>query len=186
VRWWIARDRETAVKSQEELEKLVSDLSVRLVRVEDIAEIQRLKAQYGRLTDARYDRNGVVERSQLESLARDITDLFSADAVWDGGKGLGISTGHAEIYQRFCEPTLRFSLHYFVKPEIVVDGDRAKGRWDILAPCTTRDHRPLWMAGSEDDEYVRVDGRWLHSAMRLTVAFMAPHDKGWAKPPRTG
>jgi len=36
----------------------------------------------------------------------------------------------------------------------------------------------------EDDEYVRVDGRWLHSAMRLTVAFMAPHDRGWAKPPR--
>jgi hypothetical protein len=172
------------VKSQEELEKLVEGLNVRLQRVEDIAEIQRLKAEYGRLTDARYDRNGVVERTEVERLAAEITDLFSDDAVWDGGKGLGVSTGRDQIYQRFCEPTLRFSLHYFVKPEIVVDGDRASGRWDILAPCTTRDYRPVWMAGYEDDEYVRVEGRWLHSAMRLTVAFMAPHDRGWAKPPR--
>jgi hypothetical protein len=172
------------VKSQEELEKLVAALDVRLQRVEDIAEIQRLKAEYGRLTDARYDRDGVVARPQLERLAGEITDLFSDDAVWDGGKGLGVSSGRDQIYQRFCEPTLRFSLHYFVKPEITVEGDRARGRWDILAPCTTRDYRPLWMAGYEDDEYVRVEGRWLHSAMRLTVVFMAPHDKGWAKPPR--
>ena len=56
------------MKSQEELEELVEGLSVRLQRVEDIAEIQRLKAEYGRLTDARYDRNGVVERSALERL----------------------------------------------------------------------------------------------------------------------
>ena len=169
------------MKSQEELEKLVEGLSVRLQRVEDIAEIQRLKAEYGRLTDARYDRGGVVERSELERLAGEITNLFSADAVWDAGKGLGIATGREQIYQRFCEPTLLFSQHYFVKPEIAVDGDQARGRWDILAPCTTRDHRAVWMAGYEDDEYVRIDGRWLHSAMRLTVIFMAPHDKGWAK-----
>ena len=62
------------MKSQEELEKLVEDLSVRLQRVEAVAEIQRLKAEYGRLTDARYDRNGVVERKELERLASEITD----------------------------------------------------------------------------------------------------------------
>ena len=171
--------------STAELEQQVAALEGRLRAVEDVAEIQRLKATYGRLTDARYEKGEVIERARLEALARQITDLFTEDAVWDGGKGLGLSTGREQIYARFCEPTLRFSLHYFVKPEIEVDGDRARGRWDILAPCTTRDHRALWMAGYEDDEYERVDGRWLHSAMRLSVVFMAPHDRGWAKGPRS-
>lgn len=165
-----------------QLEASVADLQRRLRAVEDVIEIQRLKATYGRLADARYDAGGVVARDRLEALARELSELFSDDAVWDGGKGLGVAIGRAEIYERFCAPTLRFSLHYFVKPEIRVDGDRATGRWDILAPCTSADGRALWMAGSEDDEYVRVDGRWLHSAMRLSVAFMAPHGRGWAKP----
>jgi hypothetical protein len=167
----------------EDVDKRVAILEERLRAVEDTAAIQRLKATYGRLADSRYDENGVVEKARLEGIAREITDLFSADAVWDGGAGLGLATGHDQIFERFCAPTLRFSMHYFVKPEIHVSGDRASGRWDILAPCTSAKGRALWMAGYEDDEYVRVDGRWLHSAMRLEVAFMAPHDRGWAKPP---
>ena len=56
-------------------------------------------------------------------------------------------------------------------------------RWDLLSPCTTRDGRARWMAGFEDDEYRREDGRWLHTRMKLGVVFMAPHDRGWAGPP---
>ncbi len=67
-----------------------------------------------------------------------------------------------------------------MKPRIEVEGDSARGRWDILSPCTTRDGRPHWMAGVEDDEYAKVDGRWLHSRMQLRVVFLAPHDVGWA------
>jgi hypothetical protein len=37
------------------------------------------------------------------------------------------------------------------------------------------------MAGYEDDEYVRVDGDWLHRSMKLSVVFMAPYERGWAK-----
>ena len=167
--------------SVEELEQTIESLEKRLRCVEDITSIERLKAQYGRLTDSRYDRNGVVERALLEPLAREISELFCEDAVWEGGKALGVCRGREQIYQRFLEPTLQFSWHYFVKPEITVEGDRARGRWDILAPCTTREGRPLWMAGYEDDEYVRVDGDWLHRAMKLSVVFMAPYERGWAK-----
>jgi hypothetical protein len=80
-----------------------------------------------------------------------------------------------------AQPTLLFSWHYFVKPKIVVDGDQARGRWDLLAPCTTADGRPHWMAGVEDDEYRKVEGVWLHSAMKLRVVFLAPHETGWAR-----
>ena len=163
------------------LEEKVRTLESRLRLLEDVEAIRQLKARYGELVDARYGREGVKEPEQLQKLAGEIADLFSADAVWEGGKALGTCRGRQEIYERFLKPTLRFSWHYFVKPRIQVDGDGARGTWDILAPCSGRDGKPLWMAGVEDDEYVREDGRWLHSRMKLRVVFMAPHSTGWAR-----
>jgi hypothetical protein len=168
----------------EALEERILALEARVRAAEDVQAICNLKSEYGALADARYDRHGVRPRAELERLAREITQLFTEDATWDGGPGLGLCQGHDAIYARFLEPTLLFSWHYFVKPRIAVDGDRATGTWDILAPCTTADGRPHWMAGAEDDEYRRVDDRWLHSAMTLRVAFMAPHERGWIVKPR--
>ena len=164
-----------------ELEERVAALEARLRGVEDVQAIERLKARYAQLVDARYGASGAKERAELDLLAEQIADLFTKDACWDGGKGLGLCEGRAAITERFREPTLLFSWHYFVKPRIHVDGDRASGTWDILAPCTTRDGRPHWMAGFEEDEYERVDGEWLHSRMKLSVVFLAPHDVGWAR-----
>ena len=163
------------------LQQTIERLEHRLAAVEDVQAIQNLKSHYGQLADSRYDRNGVVGPNELDRIARDISSLFSEDAVWDGGAGLGVCRGRQAIYERFREPTLKFSWHYFVKPRIHVDGDHASATWDILAPCTSRDDRSLWMAGCEEDEYVRQDGVWLHSSMQLRVVFMAPHDRGWAK-----
>jgi len=168
------------MNTPEILAKRIDELAARLQAAEDILAIQALKSRYGSLADARYlPGGGVKPREELERIAGETARLFTEDAVWDGGAGLGVCTGREAIYQRFLEPTLLFSWHYFVKPEITVDGDRATGRWDILAPCTTADGRPHWMAGAEEDEYQRVDGAWLHSAMRLQLVFMAPHERGW-------
>ena len=162
-----------------ELAQRIEALERRVRAAEDVDAIQRLKARYGQLVDARYDRKGPKDQASLESLARQIADLFSEDAVWDGGAGLGECRGREAIRQRFLQPTLRFSWHFFVKPHIEVDGDRAHGTWDILAPCTATDGTPMWMAGVEDDRYVREGGCWLHESMKLRVVFMAPHAKGW-------
>jgi hypothetical protein len=160
----------------------IHELERRLEAVESVLEIQNLKARYAELVDRRYGKGGVRPREELEPLAREIAELFSEDAVWDAGRVLGTCRGRDEIRQRFLEPTLLFSWHYFVKPQIHVDGDRARARWDILSPCTTADGRPHWMAGYEDDEYERVGGVWLHSSMKLTTVFLAPHERGWKKP----
>jgi hypothetical protein len=176
--------------SLEALAATVAALERRLAAVEDAHAIQNLKSRYGQLADSRYSRgrseesgrdaSGPVAQPALDRIAREIATLFTEDAIWDGGSGLGVCRGREEIYARFRAPTLRFSWHYFVKPEIHVDGDRARATWDVLAPCTSRDGRALWMAGTEADEYVKQHGAWLHSAMRLRVVFMAPHDRGWA------
>ena len=165
----------------DDLARRVEALEQRLRAVEDVQAIHRLKARYGQLVDARYDKKGPKSGPELEALAGQIAALFSADAVWDGGAGLGEARGHEAIRQRFLAPTLRFSWHFFVKPHIEVDGDRAHGSWDILAPCTATDGTPMWMAGVEDDTYVRDGGRWLHESMKLRVVFMAPHAKGWSR-----
>ncbi len=167
-----------------ELERTVRDLSARLRRVEDVEAIRELKARYGEVTDSRYREGVLGNREALGPIADEIASMFSEDAVWDGGPALGLCEGRAAIRERFLEPTLQFAHHFFVKPRIEVDGDRARGRWDILAPCTTLDGRACWMAGVEDDEYVRVDGLWLHSRMQLEMIFMAPYDRGWVKQPR--
>jgi hypothetical protein len=172
-----------ADEADADLAATVARLAARLRAVEDVQAIERLKARYGELVDRRYGPRGVVASAELEDLAGAIADLFTADAVWDGGKVLGLCRGRDEIRARFREPTLAFSWHFFVKPRIEVDGDRATGTWDILAPCTTRDGRAQWMAGVEEDEYERVGDRWLHRAMKLRVVFLAPYELGWAKRP---
>lgn len=168
---------------EQRLERRIEELERRLARVAAVQEIQNLKAQYGQLADSRYGPSGVIARPELERIADALTELFTEDAVWDGGAALGVCRGRDAIRKRFLAPTLRFSWHYFVKPRIHVEGDEATGTWDILAPCTSQEGRALWMAGFEEDTYVRRDGAWLHRSMKLSAVFLAPHDRGWAQPP---
>ncbi len=162
-----------------DLEARVAALEKRLNATEAVLEIQNLKARYATLVDQRYSRGDVVDAETLAKVSDQISELFTEDGIWDGGKAMGLSTGRAEISERMRQPTLKFSWHYFLKPEIHIDGDHAKARWDILSPCTTKDGTPHWMSGFEDDEYARVDGVWLHTKMRLTSVFLAPHATGW-------
>jgi hypothetical protein len=165
----------------DELNRQVAELRARLDAAEAVQSIQNLKARYAQLVDERYARGKVAPDDKLVAVAEQIAALFSEDGVWDGGPALGVSTGRAEIAARMRAPTLVFSWHFFLKPRIEVDGDRARARWDILSPCTTKDGRPHWMVGFEDDEYARVGGVWLHTRMKLTSVFLAPHETGWQK-----
>ena len=156
-------------------------LEARLRAVEDTLAIQKLKARYAELVDSRYHRGAPRPAEELVPIAEEIAALFSEDAVWDGGPAMGRCEGRAAIAERMRAPTLLFSRHFFLSPQIEVDGDRATARWDLLSPCTTQDGRPHWMLGSESDTYVRQANRWLHSHMKLDVTFLAPHETGWQK-----
>ena len=165
----------------DELTRQVAELRVRLEAAEAVQAIQNLKARYAQLVDERYVRGKVAPEEKVAAIAEQIAELFTADGVWDGGPALGVSTGREQIAARMRAPTLVFSWHFFLKPQIHIDGDRARARWDILSPCTTKDGKPHWMVGFEDDEYARVGGAWLHTRMKLTSVFLAPHETGWQK-----
>ncbi len=155
-------------------------LTARVQALEAVDAIRRLKAHYAELVDSRYAKGAPRSAAELAPISAAIAALFTEGAVWDGG-ALGVCTGRDAIRERMAAPTLHFSRHYFVNADIRVDGDRARGRWELLAPCTSRENQPMWMAGAEEDEYERVGGIWLHARMQLRVHFFAPHERGWAK-----
>jgi hypothetical protein len=166
----------------DELAAEIAALREQVERAEAALAIHALKARYAQLVDERYVRGAVASPDVVAARAEAIAALFTPDGVWDGGPALGVSRGRAEIAARMRAPTLSFSWHFFVKPQIeVLAADRARARWDILSPCTTADGAPSWMVGFEDDEYARVDGAWLHRHMKLTAVFMAPHATGWTQ-----
>ena len=165
----------------EQLTKEVAALRVRVEAAEAVQAIQNLKARYAQLVDERYVRGKVAPEDKVAAVAEQIAALFTEDGVWDGGPVLGVSSGREQIAARMRAPTLLFSWHFFLKPRIHADGGHARARWDILSPCTTKDGKPSWMVGFEDDEYRRVDGAWLHSRMKLTTVFLASHETGWQK-----
>lgn len=159
-------------------------LEARVARAEGQAEILALKSRYGALADARYSRRGPRRQSEVDVVADELAALFTEDAVWEGGGALGRCEGRDAIRERFRAPTLQYAWHFFVKPEIRVEGERAEGTWDVFALVTTKEGRAMWMVGVEHDAYARVDGRWLHSRMQLESRLMAPYDRGWAAPRR--
>ena len=165
----------------EQLSSEVAALRARVEEAEAAQAIQNLKARYAELVDARYVRGRLAPDEKVAAAAEQIAALFTEDGVWDGGPALGVSTGRAEIAERMRAPTLLFSWHFFLKPQVQVEASRARARWDILSPCTTKDGRPHWMVGFEDDEYARIDGAWLHTRMKLSTVFLSPHETGWQK-----
>ena len=166
--------------SDQVLSERIAALEARLARTEAHAEVLALKSRYGALADARYSRKGPRPQAEIDAVADQLAALFTEDAVWEGGGALGRCEGRAAIHKRFREPTLQYAWHFFVKPAIQVEGDRAKATWDVLAMITTKEGRAMWMVGVEHDEYARVDGHWLHTRMQLESQLMAPHDRGWA------
>jgi hypothetical protein len=168
--------------AEAELRAELATLRRRVDATESVLAIEGLKARYGDLVDQRFVRGEVVDASRLEVLAAQIAALFTEDAEWDGGRALGVATGRDAIAARLRAPTISFSRHFFVRPLISVDGDRATGRWDLLAPCTALDGSSYLMCGVEDDEYARDgQGNWLHRRMRLSTVFMAPAGEGFGR-----
>ncbi len=146
----------------------IEELAGRIQRLEDIEAIKQLKARYARACDDNYN-------------AGELASLFTEDAVWDGRPLFGVYRGRQAIYEHFKKASLIFAVHYFTSPDITVAGDKAQARWCLWQAATTRDNTPVWLSAFEDDDYVRVDGHWLQSRMKLTVNFFTPYDEGWVR-----
>ena len=160
---------------QGDLTMTTADFDARLTRLEDIEEIKQLKARYCAYCDDGYDPNGIAA-------------LFTEDGIWDGGRTFGKREGRDAIHRHFEAASQRISIarHQVMNPIITIDGDEATADWLLFQPCTITgeegEHdQALWLAATYHDQYRRVEGTWMISAMVIDVAFFTPFDTGWAK-----
>ena len=157
----------------------MEDLLARVRVLEDIEAIRKLKATYCYLCDSGLDNPEV--RAELKS-------HFTADATVDFGLGPASMYSGTDGLEVFCgtvvPAAVSFCMHMVHNPIIEVHGDRATGRWYYEAPTTdAASDRAQWMAGTYEEEYVRVDGRWKFASIKTKWKYISPYDQGWAKDP---
>lgn len=149
-------------------------LEARIQRLEAADDIRRLKAHYCDLCDQGYD-------------ADRLANLFTEDAVWDGGR-LGRFVGRDAIRRFFgrMPRVLSFAIHHVTNPavEVADDGESAAGRWYLLQAATViAGNRAVWIAGRYEDQFRRVDREWRFQTIAIRTRFFTPYESGWAEVP---
>jgi len=148
------------------------DLERRIRALEDIEAIKQLKYRYADACDRGYD-------------ADTLADLFTEDAIWDGGV-FGRYDGQEAIRQYFQDISsdIVFAMHYMMNPIIEVDGDEARGAWYLFQTCTFAEgNTPILGAAKYAERYQRVHGTWKFRHLQLISIFWTPYDEGWVKRP---
>ncbi|MCU1345271.1 MAG: uncharacterized protein JWL70_1537 [Acidimicrobiia bacterium] len=143
------------------------DRDAQLQRLCDVEEIKVLKALYGVSIDS------LVSRPD-EATPKSLERVFTEDAVVDFGE-VGRFVGTAEIANWFgvsLPAMARSMFHSMHSPLIEVDGDRARGRWTVIARMIMRDAPDASEGvhfGRYDDEYVRTADGWRQSRLLFTA-----------------
>jgi len=144
------------------------NLLKRIEYLEDVEEICQLKYEYCAACDDKHNADRILA-------------IFTEDGIWDGGP-FGYAKGHKEIWDLFHNthsPNILMSQHNVGNPIIKIDGDTAHVTWQFLAPMTTKPDVKQWVCAQYDDDYVKVNGKWLIQQLKANVFFVAPYAQGW-------
>ena len=148
----------------------MEELGKRVQVLEDIEAIKKLKFQYAKHCDDRYN---------PEKLGK----LFTEDAIWDSGGAYGAFHGRERIKEFFAGASgkIIFACHQLLTSSINVEGNKAKGEWYAQTLGTLRSNKGFWTSLIYEDEYKKIDGKWYISSTRIRHFFMSPYEGGWAK-----
>jgi len=149
----------------------MSDLAARVERVEAVQDINHLMNRYWMYND-------------LGLLPDRIGPLFTEEGVWTNAE-LGHHDGRAAIEAFFggASATITFCAHLGMNSIVDVKGDRARGRWRLLLPCTfDTDGQKVsrWILGDYDNTFVRRNGIWLFSRLDVIFNFNVAQMESWA------
>ena len=154
----------------ESLVEVVADLKKRVRQLEDVNALRNLKSEYAAACDDSYDPDRLAA-------------LFVEDATWES-QGMGRHEGREAIREFFrgISSYFVFALHYGLNPQIEVNGDTAWAKWYLFMPCTVGDTgKAMWRAGLDEEEYVRVDGKWMYKSKKSAPIFNTTYEEGWAR-----
>jgi len=162
----------------EELKQTIKALETKVQVLEDVIAIDKLKSRYAQIADSRQFAKGDADR---EAIATAMADLFTEDGIWDGGELFGTHRGRQAIHDYFYKPGWKLALHYVMNSHIDIEGNKARGQWYFLLAGTTKDNIAVWMGGSYDDQYEKINGRWFIKVVKPTFLFLTPYEDGWVK-----
>lgn len=147
----------------------LTEIARRLQALEDVEAIKQLKNRYCRFCDAGYDPDGIAS-------------CFVQDAVWEAGS-FGTYNGREAIRDfvaKAAPAALSFAMHLVISPVIEVMGDKAKGQWYVFEPVTFAEGQKAgWLAGTYENDFVRVDGEWKFQRLRFKTYLSTTFDKPW-------
>lgn len=146
------------------------DLSRELRWLADIERIKQLKARYAAACDDGYDPDRLAE-------------LFTEDAVWDGGfMGRAETRDGIRAFFANASTQVGFAVHGLSNPIIEVKGDHATGQWYLFQPMTLKDtDRAFWFCARYEDEYVRTGEGWKIRHTRVIARAFSPYELGFAR-----
>lgn len=159
------------------------DLGARLAAME--ARLQQLE----HLADERDI--GVLMHRYIEACdhvrrAEHTAAMFTEDATWEGAnryREFGVTVGREAIREMFegTPEQLPLTVHWLTNAVVEVAEGRAAatGRWEVVQAATFgQSATPVWVAARYDNEFRRVDGRWLIHHIRYADVFVTPFDGG--------
>ena len=157
--------------------RLVRDLMARVLRLEDMLEIQQLQSTYIHyLFKQRFDR--IVDECFAQNLP-DVSVEFS-----DSGVYRGLDSVRA-LYKSFeVTKTIPgfFILHMTVNPVIEISSDGLSARSHWLSPgAAGTDRSASWIWGPFYVDYVKEDGHWRIAHSNLVPVFRNRYETSWAQ-----
>ncbi len=146
----------------------LEELVKRIQYLEDLEAIKALKFKYARAYD--------------EHSAELLREVFTKDGIWNGGEKYGVHKVDDDYLKWFAANTSAGPrLHFMTNPEITIEGDKAYARWLlirastqvswVLGPTYEANDRARWLVCIEDDKYVKIDGIWKQTEMKVTIKF---------------
>ena len=148
------------------------DLEARIRDLEAVQEIMNLEADYAYAND-----------TQDVNL---YASLFTEDGVLVMD-GLGLELAGRDRLKEFCNMFFlgfSFSMHLMHNPHIVVDGDRASGRFYWEATVTwTPTNEAVITGGVSHDDFVKTDEGWKIKKKAASWHYFSRYELGWVKEP---
>jgi hypothetical protein len=157
-------------------------LSEKLDAVHEIANVQGRYLYYTQAHD--YDR--VLALFALDD--PDVSAEISSTGVYVGAEK--VRALFLDLIKPLFTAAGSLPIHMLTTPVIELDaeGDRATGMWQTLgcnAFPTPDGLVATWQQGKYDNEFVRIDGRWLFRRFRWLCNFRTPFVEGWVRQPMT-
>lgn len=141
----------------------LQSLLVRVAHLESVEAIRALRSRYHMLVN--------------EDQGRRLHELFAEDAtvIYNGRPEV---RGREQIRVFFENFPVQYARQFIHQHEVQVRGDEASG-YCYLDGRPVSQGRSFYVVGRFDDEYVRVEGRWLFKKVVLSVHYMVEAAEHW-------